>query len=123
MASSSSRDSRSAAATKHCKLEEAAATEHCTLEDVTEDQAADDSAYHMVPIYCQDCQMWLNGRTQWLDHYLLGKKHRKKITGLALASDDPDDHIHVRVGIWQEEAENVYHNMEFITDAVNRRQH
>ena len=111
----------SAAATKRCGLEEDTATEHRTLEDATEDQGADDSECRMGPIYCQDCQMWLNGRTQWLDHCLLGKKHRKKITGLALASDDPDDHIHVRVGIWQEEADNVQRNMEFIIAALNRR--
>ena len=30
-----------------------------------------------VPVYCSDCQMWLNGQTQWQDHRI-GKKHRKR---------------------------------------------
>ena len=28
--------------------------------------------------YCEDCEMWLNGLTQWKDHKI-GKKHRKNV--------------------------------------------
>ena len=28
-------------------------------------------------VYCPDCEMWLNGPTQWEDHKI-GKKHQKK---------------------------------------------
>ena len=31
-----------------------------------------------VAEYCPDCQMWLNGLTQWRDH-CIGKKHRKNV--------------------------------------------
>ena len=34
---------------------------------------AEDAAVH-----CPDCQMWLNGLTQWRDH-CTGKKHRKNV--------------------------------------------
>ena len=27
-------------------------------------------------VYCEDCEMWLNGPTQWEDHKI-GKKHKK----------------------------------------------
>ena len=30
----------------------------------------------MAALYCEVCEMWLNGETQWVDH-LGGKKHRK----------------------------------------------
>ena len=33
--------------------------------------------------YCSDCNMWLNGLTQWEDHRI-GAKHRKNVL-LALA--------------------------------------
>ena len=29
-------------------------------------------------VYCQDCEMWLNGPTQWEDHKF-GKKHKKNL--------------------------------------------
>ena len=28
-------------------------------------------------VYCEDCEMWLNGPTQWEDHKI-GKKHKKR---------------------------------------------
>ena len=37
------------------------------------DQRMDGSA-----VYCPDCQMWLNGPTQWQDHRI-GKKHRTNV--------------------------------------------
>ena len=27
-------------------------------------------------VFCEQCQMWVNGHTQWLDHRI-GKKHKK----------------------------------------------
>ena len=27
-------------------------------------------------VFCEQCQMWINGHTQWLDHRI-GKKHKK----------------------------------------------
>ena len=37
--------------------------------------AEDDGA-----VYCQDCEMWLNGPVQWEDHKW-GKKHKKNLRG------------------------------------------
>ena len=31
-------------------------------------------------VYCDTCEMWLNGITQWEDHKI-GKKHRKNLKG------------------------------------------
>ena len=31
-------------------------------------------------VYCEDCEMWLNGPTQWEDHKI-GKKHKKHAEG------------------------------------------
>ena len=31
-----------------------------------------------APIWCPDCQMMINGRTQWEDH-IVGKKHKRKV--------------------------------------------
>jgi hypothetical protein len=30
------------------------------------------------PWCCSDCNMWLNGSTQWTDH-MVGKKHRRSL--------------------------------------------
>ena len=30
-----------------------------------------------LAVWCEECETWLNGRTQWRDH-LIGKKHKKK---------------------------------------------
>ena len=30
------------------------------------------------PVYCETCEMWLNGDTQWLEH-LIGRKHKKNL--------------------------------------------
>ena len=35
-------------------------------------------------VYCADCQMWLNGPTQWYNHRI-GKKHRKNVLGQVCA--------------------------------------
>jgi len=43
--------------------------EECTDPNVTESGAAK---------YCEDCEMWLNGPTQWEDHKI-GKKHKKNV--------------------------------------------
>ena len=56
------------------------------------------------PVFCIDCGKWLNGRSQWLDHYLTGRKHRKMIMLLAAMNGDPDDPVHVRCCAWQEAA-------------------
>jgi len=45
--------------------------EHNTQED--EDEDGDGAA-----VYCEDCEKWLNGPTQWEDHKI-GKKHKKKL--------------------------------------------
>ena len=29
-----------------------------------------------APVFCKQCEMWLNGQTQWWDH-VIGKKHEK----------------------------------------------
>ena len=34
-------------------------------------------------VYCKECLMWLNGRTQWEDHKI-GKRHRKNLKQLWL---------------------------------------
>jgi hypothetical protein len=39
-------------------------------------------------VYCEDCEMWLNGPTQWEDHKI-GKKHKKNIQGAGPASATP----------------------------------
>ena len=39
-------------------------------------------------VYCEDCEMWLNGPTQWEDHKI-GKKHKKHIQGAGPASATP----------------------------------
>ena len=43
---------------------------------------ADDNAYDKpengAAKYCPDCEMWLNGPTQWDDHKI-GKKHKKNV--------------------------------------------
>ena len=31
-----------------------------------------------LAIYCEECEMWLNGGTQWEDHKI-GKKHKKNV--------------------------------------------
>ena len=51
--------------------------------------AEDDSAgaEQDGPIYCIDCDMWLNGRSHWLHH-------RNRIMRLAAMNDDPDDPVH-----------------------------
>ena len=61
-------------------------------------------------MYCEVCEMWLNGPTQWEDH-LIGKKHRKNWKALAMAgkpgsldtftddsndSSDPEGHENIK---------------------------
>ena len=67
--------------------------------------AEDDCAgatQHGGAVFCPDCKMWVNGLSQWKDHYLFGKKHRMRIMRLAAQDDDPDDAVHVRFCEWQE---------------------
>ncbi len=45
----------------------------------TENGGADSQA-----VYCEDCEMWLNGPTQWEDHKI-GKKHTKNLKRTARA--------------------------------------
>ena len=40
-----------------------------------EEEMEDDSLSENA-IYCEDCEMWLNGQLQWEDHKV-GKKHKK----------------------------------------------
>jgi hypothetical protein len=57
-------------------------------EDEEEALILDDSADETPPptenaadsqaVYCEDCEMWLNGPTQWEDHKI-GKKHKKNL--------------------------------------------
>ena len=36
------------------------------------------------PVYCEDCEMWLNGNRHWEDHKI-GKKHKKNVARKAKA--------------------------------------
>ena len=52
---------------------------HCLLFDDTTQldcEMANPKA-HPEAIYCEDCEMWLNGPTQWEDHKI-GKMHKRK---------------------------------------------
>ena len=42
----------------------------------------------MAAIYCEECEMWINGPTQWEDHKV-GKKHRKNPTQKITQLEDP----------------------------------
>ena len=47
-------------------------------------------------VYCPDCDMWLNGPTQWTDHEI-GKKHVKKCKAKSL-NDTAKTEVQVRMG-------------------------
>ena len=40
-------------------------------------------------VYCESCQMWLNGPEQWQDH-LISKKHKKHKKKLFQPEPEPD---------------------------------
>ena len=43
-----------------------------------EDNGSNDLQESGIAKYCEDCEMWLNGPTQWEDHKI-GKKHKKNV--------------------------------------------
>ena len=52
-----------------------------TLTDLVDDERqapADANEQIDGAVYCEDCEMWLNGPTQWEDHKI-GKKHKKNV--------------------------------------------
>jgi hypothetical protein len=46
--------------------------------DAGETPAPTENSSDSQAVYCEDCEMWLNGPTQWEDHKI-GKKHRKNL--------------------------------------------
>ena len=57
------------------RLEEAVIQYENDRYEEVEEEMEDDSLSENV-IYCEDCEMWLNGQRQWEDHKI-GKKHKK----------------------------------------------
>ena len=57
------------------RLEEAVIQYENDRYEEVEEEMEDDSLSENV-IYCEDCEMWLNGQLQWEDHKV-GKKHKK----------------------------------------------
>ena len=57
------------------RLEEAVIQYENDRYEEVEEEMEDDSLSENV-IYCEDCEMWLNGQLQWEDHKI-GKKHKK----------------------------------------------
>ena len=62
---------------------------------------------HNMPVYCPTCEIWLNGESQWKDHYFFGDAHRKKITRQTISNGDPDDPIHRHYCDWEDAARAV----------------
>ena len=57
------------------RLEEAVIQYENDRYEEVEEEMEDDSLSENA-IYCEDCEMWLNGPLQWEDHKI-GKKHKK----------------------------------------------
>ena len=52
-------------------------------------QAASKESNDAGAVYCEDCEMWLNGPTQWEDHKI-GKKHKKNLKKVAVNKGGTD---------------------------------
>ena len=45
-----------------------------------------ETMHEVAEVYCEVCEMWLNGPTQWEDHQI-GKKHKTRLNALAKAGE------------------------------------
>ena len=54
-----------------------------------------ETMYEVAEMYCEVCEMWLNGPIQWENHQI-GKKHKKHLNALAKAPESKGLETHTK---------------------------